>query len=223
MNAALLDVLVLILLGFLILVVVTCTLLIPLVVTISAEKNEKRVFFASKVSWGLISIFLSQELNQRVVSFLIRNHTIYQKILRTPVLQSRAVFSSKSFTGFKIKTVIIGLKRILPNLKTLLGYLSKAISIHSIMCDIKIGFPSASTTGVLYGYYWAIRSFLTPFRQISLNMAPVFDHTVFDGQISVQLEVRHPFVVISQLVRFLISKPVREIWLMEAQESHANE
>jgi hypothetical protein len=118
------------------------------------------------LSWGLISVFLSQELNQRCVLILIRSHTVYQKILDTPIRKGEVPITSKSFARLRIKTIIIGLKKILPNFKSLLNNVMRAMRVHSITCDVEIGFPSASTTGIVCGYYWAIKSILTPFRQI---------------------------------------------------------
>ena len=210
------EVLLLLLIGILILTTVVYALIVPLIISFSAERDEKNLLFTSTFSWGLTSICLSQELDRRVISFLIFNHFIYRKIERTPFRRPRKPLSSKLWETQRIKITLFNLFKILPYFNIFLGKLIKAVRIRSIACDAKIGFPSASTTGIVFGYFLAIKSILTPFRQISLKVIPFFDRTIFEGRFSLQIEIRHPIIVTAHLIQFLLSKPVRNVFWVRA-------
>lgn len=99
----------------------------------------------------------------------------------------------------------------LPDVLHFTGYLWRHIRVRSFSCDAVVGFPSASTTGMVYGYFQGVKGVLMPIPSLNLNMVPDFDRTVCNGRVLLELEVRYPLLLAFYLLRMIIRRPARDI------------
>lgn len=86
----------------------------------------------------------------------------------------------------------------------------KHLKVKEVTADATVGFPSAPTTGTIFGCFHAVKGMLAPISCLSLNLTPDFDRTILDGRFSCSIEVRYPLVLAFRLFQIGMRRPVRQ-------------
>jgi hypothetical protein len=190
--------------GFIIFVILSllCT---SLLITTSLEKRGSLISACGMACWGIVGIQFCWREGGGMMDFRMLDHPLYKRSISLEGAGSITAISRKAPKGRKIAW-----GDLLHEALQALACLSRHLKFKSICCDAVIGFPSAPTTGTVYGYYHATRGVLTPLSCISLHMTPDFDRTIFEGQLSLALEVRYPLVLAARLLRIALRRPVRD-------------
>ncbi|MDD1678790.1 MAG: DUF2953 domain-containing protein [Methanomicrobiales archaeon] len=155
------------------------------------------------ISWGMIGMHARWQNGSGTLSLRIRDHSVWS----TPLKQSTTTPTSKE----KSESKVGGIESIFPEVREILGYLRRHLHITSFSCQVVLGFPSASTTGMVFGYFQAIRGFLAPLSRLRLHMTPDFDRTVCEGEGTLVLEVRYPLILAYRILRIALRPKMREV------------
>lgn len=94
------------------------------------------------------------------------------------------------------------LESIIPNIPRILSFFrsaARSIYLEEVNCQATIGLASPAQTGIVYGYYWALRSMFPYSDRFHIVMIPDFYRERLDGHLKVDLMVRHPFALIIRL------------------------
>jgi Protein of unknown function (DUF2953). len=181
-----------------------------LAITAWLRREGSDLSLCGRMCWGIVGIQFRWEQGCGVLQIRALNHALWSKILSQEVHPPVSHVAQKSSTSKQIPWMSL-----LPEALLALGYLGRHLRIRAVSADLVLGFPSAPTTGMVYGYVHAIRGILSPVSQVSLNMTPDFDRTVCDGRLSCTLEVRYPLILGFRLLQMGLRQPMRNVLRME--------
>ncbi|MCQ8893498.1 MAG: DUF2953 domain-containing protein [Methanolinea sp.] len=89
-----------------------------------------------------------------------------------------------------------------PGLLLLLQHFLRSLCIRHLRCRAVVGLSDPAGTGILYGYFWALKSLLVQFPSVSLVVTPDFTRERLEGEINAEVLVAHP---LDLLVRGLLA------------------
>jgi len=88
------------------------------------------------------------------------------------------------------------------------GAIWRRLRIHEVRGRVRIGLADAAATGMLYGWYAAVRP-LARLHRVAVELVPVFDRPVCDGECSICLDLLHPGSVAGIAIRELLRPGIR--------------
>jgi hypothetical protein len=179
-----------------------------LVISTTFDKKGPLLSVCGIVSWGIIVIHFCWQRGEGLLNFRIRNRLLWSRSLTRERFASVPAPHRRSS-----ERMAIAWKPLLNEMWRAVGYLPTHLRVRSISADVVVGFPSAPTTGMAYGYFHAIKGILTPVTCISLHMTPDFDQTICDGRLSCDLEIRYPLILAFRLMSIGIRRPMRDVLL----------
>ncbi|HXW98714.1 MAG TPA: DUF2953 domain-containing protein [Methanomicrobiales archaeon] len=107
---------------------------------------------------------------------------------------------------------VLSVLRILPRLvRPLAGFgikLIQATTFQEIRAQLVIGLKDPASTGQLYGWYCALSPLLAGDR-LSMQVSPVFDRQVFEGEIRARFRIDRPLLLIGVIAATLLNPDVR--------------
>ncbi|MDD1673662.1 MAG: DUF2953 domain-containing protein [Methanomicrobiales archaeon] len=170
----------------------------------SLEKRGTKLTVGGTIYWGIIGISLTWKRGYGLLSIQLDERSLWKQAI-TRGLPEPTILSPGDVHGRNWEQ----LRPLLPVAMRGMGLLRHHLRVRSFFCDMILGFPSASTTGLTYGYFQVAKGVLTPFSRVTLRMTPDFDRTICDGLISLSIEVRNPLILVFQLIRLGLQQPVR--------------
>lgn len=99
------------------------------------------------------------------------------------------------------------LEAVIPLLPHLLSFFRSvfcSLSLKQVNCQAVVGLGGPAETGMLYGYFWALKSILRVSDRVHLEMIPDFTRERLEGHLEADIHVRYPFVLIARLLRLFI-------------------
>lgn len=82
-----------------------------------------------------------------------------------------------------------------PGLARIARALIRHLTIQKIEGDAIIGLANPADTGIIYGFFSALRPLIQLDRRVSLSLQPVFDREVFAGHLTADLRIDRPLVI----------------------------
>jgi hypothetical protein len=197
-----------ILLAALSIVLILYLLITSLIITATLHKEGSALSACGLICWGIFGIRFCWERGCGVLQLVSRNRTLWSKTLHREAPLSTPAISKKP-----IRVGAIAWRRLLPELRVIPGYMVRHLRLREVSAEVTLGFPSAPTTGMAYGYFHALKGMMAPLSSVSLQMTPDFDRTICDGQLRCSFEIRFPFLLGYRLLRVGLRGPVRALWI----------
>lgn len=91
-----------------------------------------------------------------------------------------------------------------PGLARIARALIRHLAIRKIEGDAIIGLANPADTGIVYGFFSALRPLIELDGRVSLSLQPVFDREVFMGHLTADLRVDRPLVFPVLVLSFII-------------------
>jgi len=191
-----------------ILIIITLTLyFIPVIAQIALGKTPESGYLLFQASWGVIGARTRIEGGESRHEFLIGKHPLYTRTVKDQ--KTRAPEA-----GEELRT-IPSLIRKVPHLLNLIrplshlgGKLLRSMTLQEIRGNLTVGFRNPADTGIFYGWYYAILPTLMISR-VSLDVTPVFDRPVLEGEIMAKVRIDRPLLLILAMVRLFFDRDVR--------------
>jgi len=86
--------------------------------------------------------------------------------------------------------------------------LLQSMTLQEIRGNLIVGFRNPADTGIFYGWYCAIFPTLMV-SPICLNVTPVFDRPVLEGEIMAKVRIDRPLLLLLAMVRLFFDRDVR--------------
>lgn len=164
--------------------------------------------------WGAVSFQFVQAETGEII-FLLFNHVVYKSAITPEKKEEKEEKEEKTGEGGKKpSTTPIQPQKILnawPFLKKVLLTIYNSFVLRSVSCDVRLGFGNPATTGLIYGYFWALKAILSPVDKVRLSMVPSFEREIIEGNTAFSLLIRRPLIIIYSFAWAITKKPVREL------------
>ncbi len=98
----------------------------------------------------------------------------------------------------------------MPHFIDFIKTLVKRTSIRKVQCDAQLGLSDPANTGILFGYFTALKSVLRPIERLRIRLTPVFDKQTLEGGFNIILRIKYPIRIIVAAIGLFFKKPVRE-------------
>jgi hypothetical protein len=85
------------------------------------------------------------------------------------------------------------------------------VSIRKVEGAFTVGLQNPADTGVVFGFFSAIRPLLFPCDRISLSMTPVFDREILEGQIMADFRISQPLFIPVLMLRLAMKPGTRRL------------
>ena len=179
---------------------------IPIRCKISHMQDEERSENVILVSWGFVGILISLPGGISTTRILIGGHGIYSVTGTSEKARERE--APVSGAGISRGDIIHYLLPLVVPFGRFAIAVFRQIKIEEICGNIRIGLGDPVATGMLYGGYWASRFAMNASR-IFVEMEPVFEGRVVACDLTVQLKLRHPLVILIEAIT-LVKNPA--VW-----------
>lgn len=101
--------------------------------------------------------------------------------------------------------------RYLPLIKRVISEIMHHLEIREVDADVTFGAGDPVTTGLVYGYYHAIRPLITG-KICSLNLTPDFEHYITEGEALIVLLVTRPFGLVIRITALALRTILPDIF-----------
>ena len=92
----------------------------------------------------------------------------------------------------------------IPDLISFAGAAVRSLSFRRLDCRAVVGLSGPAETGMLYGYYWAVKPLLCSNGRTSLEMVPDFTKEHLEGHFELDARIACPFNLVARLARLYI-------------------
>ncbi len=175
--------------GAFLLILLILLLVTPLSLAASLEKKGTVLSATGRLGWGWMGVAITWEQGEGFLSLQAGNRSILRRPFPGGDREPEEKVSSKESRTRWNPGVLVS------ELPWLLGHLVRHMHLRHVTCDLRLGCRSAPITGMIYGYFQAVRGILTPISCVSLSMTPDFDRPVLDGTAELVLEIRYPLLL----------------------------
>ena len=182
--------------------------LIP--VTLDAVGHCKRecVSATVTVAWGIFGARARATGGEGVLEFLIAGRPVMTRDLAEVAGPPREEEEEKP--SLPVKEYINAATDLWPHIRKIIAVTYRSLYLEMLRGDVTLGLDNPADTGMIYGYCTALRYALWPAEAIDLVMTPVFDRRIFEGSLTLRMQVRRPLLIIVAVARALLQKPVRQ-------------
>ena len=192
----------------LILIVLLALFLVPVIAGITLGKTPERGYLLFQASWGWIGARRRMEAGESRQEILLGGHLVYTRTEKAGEARKPEANETPP-EAHSLLSRIPRLLRLVRPLTSLAGTFLRHTSFRELRGRLKIGFPDPALTGMLYGWYWAIRPSLAGSR-VSLDMTPVFDRQVLEGEIMAEVRIDRPLLLLLAVAGLLLDRDVRD-------------
>lgn len=159
---------------------------IPLRLSLSGSNTEKAAELCASIGWGPVDLQVSPSGSRWKTAVSIGSSTLYQ-----------GEFDHEPDAGIpspvqEMESSPRALIRYIPLIKRVFRVVFHHIEVGSITGDFRFGAGDPVTTGLVFGYYHAIRPMAAGFR-CTVNLTPDFTNVVLEGEAKGVLLITCPF------------------------------
>lgn len=187
---------------------------VPIDILVHSEKCGEAVFVSGAVQWGFFGIqHMRGDRGQERTELMLLGRPVMrlrlkeQKPERPRSQKPAAPSPSKKAPELPLEIILDCTVR--ERLFAVLGAMIRAFSVRSVNARLRLGTADPSTTGIVYGYFMALRGMLWPVERLCIGMDPVFDADVLEWQVRAGFRISCLIRVIVPALRLLWQKPVR--------------
>jgi hypothetical protein len=191
-----------------ILILLTLTLyFIPVIAQITLQRTPLSGYLLLQASWGVIGARTRMEGGESRQEFLIGKRPLYTRTVKDQKTRALDVGEELRKIPSHIRRSHYLLQLIRP-LSHLGGKFISSMTLQEIRGNLIVGFRNPADTGIFYGWYYAILPTLMISR-VSLDVTPVFDRPVLEGEIMAKVRIDRPLLLILAMVRLFFDRDVR--------------
>jgi hypothetical protein len=180
---------------------------IPVIARIALGKTSESGYYLVQASWGWIGARTRAEGGESRQELLLGDHPFFTRTAKAEEAPAPGMEEEPRRTLPPTRRALHLLKLIRP-LLSLGGKILHSMTLEEIRGRMKIGFQDPAQTGILYGWYWAILPLLGCTR-VSLDVTPVFDREVLEGEIMARVRIDRPLLLILAMARLFLDRDVR--------------
>ena len=180
---------------------------IPVIAQIACERTPESKYLLVQASWGFFGARTRMEGCVSRQEFLIGKRSLYSRTVKGGETRIPKVGEGLQKTSFSIRRVHCLLQLIQP-ITHLLGKLLRSMTFQEIRGNLVVGFRNPAETGIFYGWYSALLPILLVSR-VSLDVTPVFDRQVLEGDIMAKVRIERPLILILAIARLYMDRDVR--------------
>lgn len=192
--------------GILLLIALTLYF-IPVIAQIALGKTPESGYLLIQASWGMIGARTRMEGGESRQEFLIGERPLYTRIVKDEETRALEVGEELRKIPSLIRRAHYLLQLIRP-LSHLWGKFLRSMTLQEIRGNLVVGFRNPADTGIFYGWYCAIFPTLMVSR-VSLDVTPVFDRPVLEGEIMAKVRINRPLLLILAMFRLFFDRDVR--------------
>ena len=192
--------------GILLLIALTLYF-IPVIAQIALGKTPESGYLLIQASWGMIGARTRMEGGESRQEFLIGERPLYTRIVKDEETRALEVGEELRKIPSLIRRAHYLLQLIRP-LSHLWGKFLRSMTLQEIRGNLIVGFRNPADTGIFYGWYCAIFPTLMV-SQVCLDVTPVFDRPVLEGEIMAKVRIDRPLLLILAMFRLFFDRDVR--------------
>jgi hypothetical protein len=180
---------------------------IPVIARIALGKTSESGYYLVQASWGWIGARTRAEGGESRQELLLGDHPLFTKTAKAEEGRAPEVGEEPRRTAPPASRALHLLRLIRP-LSHLGGKILHSMTLEEIRGRMKVGFQEPAQTGILFGWYCAILPALAGSR-VSLEVTPVFDREVLEGEIMARVRIDRPLLLILATARLFLDRDVR--------------
>lgn len=194
-------------------------LLTPIDFSLDIERFNRTTRSISKVSFGFLEVRTESPGDFSSVVILIFGRPVYRFLVQETDLEETGIGEpqiemDRTDSGIRyFRPVMRHGRELFSDFMKFSRDILHAISIRTLEIDIRLGLSSPALTGIVFGYFSALRALLCPVRRMHLAMTPVFDEEVMEGRALLQVRISYPVRILAAGFCLLLGKNVRQLFL----------
>jgi len=182
--------------------------LIPVTLDAVGQCRWERVSAKATVAWGILGARARAVDGEGVLEFLIAGRPVMTRDIAEVAAPPREEEEEKP--SLPMREYINAAVDLWPHARKIIATALRSLYLDMLRGDVTLGLDNPADTGMIYGYCTALRYALWPAEAIDFVMTPVFDRRVFEGSLTLRMQVRRPLLIIIAVVQALLKKPVRQ-------------
>jgi hypothetical protein len=188
----------------------------PLDLQIVLERTSTSTALMLSASWSAFTVKSTYAGGEGSLSlFFLKKKVIRREISQIPEIRKRREKVSGSSLGLEPVLQILPLG---PDLIRFMRAILRHLSIRKIEGAFTVGLQNPADTGVVFGFFSAIRPLLFPCDRISLSMKPVFDREILECHGMADFRISQPLFIPVLLLRLAMKPHARR--LIRSVSSH---
>jgi hypothetical protein len=215
------DILTLVLLAILIIILLILLYVccIPIDLAVSSDKFGYAVVVTVTAVWGLFGVLLTKGEGKEETQVLFLGYPVMRREGfgvpgEKPEKEKRPVEEKKE--GPSTEELMSDAKVILlPEVQSYIWRIIEAFlesfCIRNIDLQMTLGSSNPVTTGLFYGYFWALKGMLNPIEPLNMNMVPIFDRDILEWQLRSRVRIACLIRVLIPMLLLVLQPPVRRI------------
>ena len=194
--------------GFLILFWSIAILLyrIPVRISFAGSRRAGSRDLHACVGWGLVDLCIIPHGSGWQGEVRIRDLSLFRKNIRDETPDT----GSPPDAGNEAETPSPDLLQYIPLLRRIIPELIHHIRIGNLTGDIIFGAGDPVITGMVYGYYHAIRPLISG-SICSLAMFPDFNHLTLEGEVKAGVLIIRPFGLVIRVTAIILPVVLRDL------------
>jgi len=192
-----------IILLLLVVVFILCLTFIPVNINFRLEKGESLTRRVTSIVWGAVGIAYTDRDKASETRYLLFGQTIIRRRKEKKPKERPKIEKGQIAKFMRL------LYEVMPHFINFIKTLVKHTSIRDVQCDARFGLSDPANTGILFGYFTALKSVLQPIERLRISLTPVFDKQTLEGRFSIILRIKYPIRIIAAAIGLFFKKPVQ--------------
>lgn len=179
---------------------------IPIRISFAGSRREGNRDLHACVGWGLVDLCIIPRGSEWQGEVRIRDVSLFRKNIRNETPDT----GSPPETGKVTEPPSPDLLRYIPLISRIIPELIHYIRIGNLTGDIRFGAGDPVTTGLVYGYYHAIRPLISG-RICSFDMVPDFNLLILEGEVKAGVLITRPFGLVVRVTAIILPVVIRDL------------
>ncbi len=195
------DLLITFTLILLITAIISIIYIIPLDISLIIERQGTVALLYAGATWSIFSCAVDYRDGAGSFNLLLGGKRIWRRPLEPLVRAGEPAvpWDFGTATGLIRKILLLG-----PGVMRIIRALLRHTRIRRLSCNVRFGISSPAITGMLFGWYAALRPLLMRDDRVSLFAEPVFDRDLFEGSCRCDFRIDRPGVIPALVIRLLL-------------------
>jgi hypothetical protein len=176
----------------------------PLDLSVIASKRSGPASLSLIARWSIFGLGYSYTQKAGHMQLLMSGKSIYSREISPGPKGALKIRRSGAEVRTMISQICI-IQALLPGILRILRPLKRHGRFRSLCCNLVLGTGSPVETGLIFGIFSAVRPILMISPRVSLSLEPVFNKEILEGDCRVDLRLNRPFIVISLILRLVLS------------------
>ena len=181
----------------------------PLDLQIVMERTSTSTALILSASWSALTVKSTYTGGEGSLSlFFLGKKLIRREMSQKPEIRKRQERVSGASFGLEPVLQIVPLGS---DMIRFVRAILRHVSIRKVEGAFTVGLQNPADTGVVFGFFSAIRPLLFPCDRISLSMTPVFDREILEGHGMADLRISEPLFIPVLILRLAMKPRARRL------------